>query len=442
LTTLADQALSRCKLRLRQESPFFAVLSMFAGYRFDDRVELAETDGRDIYLHPVAFLALAEPVRLSLLLHLTLHAALLHPVRQRTRDPALWNIACDVMVNHIISTQTALAPPPGTAQASDLAPTLVPESAERVYEWLQQHRVAASTVQARAANAAAVGPAAKPAGDDAPAAGPTRSDSARKSVMSAAFAKRFGAPAAPAQDPPAAPAPAPATSVTTITCQLRDLRPSAGQASDAALQTHWEAALLQAKQRVQERQPGSKGGALLRELEAAASAQLDWRTLLWRFMVRTPTDFGGLDRRFVHAGLYLENLEQETVRLHVAIDTSGSIDDEALLKIGAELTGILGIYPHLQCELYFCDVDVHGPYTMRADWPMPKARGGGGTDFRPFFNALEQAQFQRPVDAAIYFTDGLGAFPDHPPSFPLLWVALPGAQGNEHFPFGSIIRMY
>lgn len=436
MSTLAEQALSRCKLLLRQGSPFFAVLSMFAGYRFDDKVALAQTDGRDIYLHPQAFLALPDAARVSLLLHLTLHAALQHPLRQRTRDPALWNIACDVMVNHIIRTQTAFAPPPGTAQARDLSPALVPESAERVYEWLQQHRVAASSVQMREADA-------DPLADQAPtaAAGPTRSDSTRKSVMSAAFAKRFGAaPAAPA-DPAPVPVPVPAQAVTTITGQLRDLRPSDDHASAAALQTHWEGALLQAKHSLQARQPGVKGAALLRELEAALSPQLDWRTLLWRFMVRTPTDFAGFDRRFLHAGLYLENLEQDTVRLHVAIDTSGSVDDDTLLGIGAELTGILGIYPHLQCDLYFCDTEVHGPFALRADMPIPKARGGGGTDFRPFFLALEENQFQRPVDAAIYFTDGMGPFPDHAPAFPLLWVAVPGAEGNEHFPFGAILRM-
>jgi predicted metal-dependent peptidase len=432
LSTLAEQVLSRCKLLLRQESPFFAVLSMFAGYRFDDKVALAQTDGRNIYLHPEAFLALTDAARVSLLLHLTLHAALQHPLRQRTRDPALWNIACDVMVNHIISTQTAFAPPLGTAQARDLVPTLVPESAERVYEWLQQHRVAASSVQTRATTV-------DPLADRTPAADPSRSDSTRKNVMSAAFAKRFGAgPAVPA-DPVQTPASAPP--VTTITGQLRDLRPADDYAGAAALQTHWEGALLQAKQSIQERQRGVKGAALLRELEAALSPQLDWRTLLWRFMVCTPTDFAGYDRRFLHAGLYLENLEQDTVRLHVAIDTSGSVDDDTLLGIGAELTGILGIYPHLQCDLYFCDTEVHGPFALRADMPIPKARGGGGTDFRPFFRALEENQFQRPIDAAIYFTDGMGPFPDHAPAFPLLWVAVPGAEGNEHFPFGAIIRM-
>ncbi|HEY0585285.1 MAG TPA: VWA-like domain-containing protein [Pseudoduganella sp.] len=436
MNTIADEALSRCKLRLRQESPFFAVLSMFAGYRFDERIKLADTDGRDIYIHPDAFLALSEPARISLLLHLTLHAALLHPLRQRTRDPELWNIACDVMVNHIISSQTALSPPPGTIQARDLAPSLVPETAEHVYEWLQKNRVPASSVQP--GGAGDISEDGNPAAAPSAGASPSRSGDARKSGMSAAFAKRFAGAAATS----AASASAPELSVPTAPAQcLRDLRPSTGTANEATLHTHWEAALVQARQNVQAQQQGSDPGGLLREIQAAANPQLDWRTLLWRFMVRTPTDFAGLDRRFVHAGLYLEDLEQETVRLHVAIDTSGSIDDDTLRQIGAELTGILQLYPHMRCELYYCDTVVHGPHSLHAGLPLPDARGGGGTDFRPFFDTLERQQHQRPVDAAIYFTDGMGIFPDQPPTYPLLWVALPGAQSNESFPFGSVIRI-
>lgn len=59
-------------------------------------------------------------------------------------------------------------------------------------------------------------------------------------------------------------------------------------------------------------------------------AQLDWRSQLWRFPVRTPTDFSGFDCRFVGSGLYLDALASETVAVRIAVNTSGSVDSDLI----------------------------------------------------------------------------------------------------------------
>jgi predicted metal-dependent peptidase len=70
-----------------------------------------------------------------------------------------------------------------------------------------------------------------------------------------------------------------------------------------------------------------------------------------------------------------------------------------------------------------------------------EAKGGGGTDFRPFFCAMEEQRSHRAISAAIYFTDGIGRFPKDIPEYPVMWVAMPGAPENRLFPFGEVIRM-
>ena len=40
------------------------------------------------------------------------------------------------------------------------------------------------------------------------------------------------------------------------------------------------------------------------EIAQVLSPQLSWREMLWRFVVRTPSDFSGFDRRFLWRGLY------------------------------------------------------------------------------------------------------------------------------------------
>lgn len=174
-----------------------------------------------------------------------------------------------------------------------------------------------------------------------------------------------------------------------------------------------------------------------RELMRLAPARLDWRAQLWRFLARTPVDFGGFDRRFVGRGLYLEALDDEALTALVAVDTSGSVDDEAVRALVAEVQGVLGAYPHVKATLYYADTQAYGPYELRAGDPVPDPEGGGGTDFRPIFDLLDAHE----PDVLIYLTDGYGDFPEAAPRVPTLWVVPPGGLEDEGFPFGDVLRL-
>jgi predicted metal-dependent peptidase len=180
-------------------------------------------------------------------------------------------------------------------------------------------------------------------------------------------------------------------------------------------------------------------GGLHRELGRMEGAQLDWRSHLWRFLARTPVDFGGFDRRFVGRGLYLEALDDESLRAYVCVDTSGSVDDAAVRALVAEVQGVLGAYPHVQATLYYADTELYGPHPLRPGDEAPAPQGGGGTDFRPFFEAV--GQDEGAADLVIYLTDGYGDFPEVAPRLPVLWVVPPGGLDDEGFPFGEVLRL-
>lgn len=219
-----------------------------------------------------------------------------------------------------------------------------------------------------------------------------------------------------------------------------DLLNPSGEGSEA-LGAHWRAAQAQARALMQAQGRGNMPTGWERELSLLEAAQLDWRSYLWRHLVRTPTDFVGIDRRLVSRGLYLETLEGESVRVAVCVDTSGSIGTTELAQFLGEVQGILRSYPHLSCDLYFADAGLYGPYALQADgaaFPTPK--GGGGTDFCPFFAALSNADSE-PYTVCVYLTDGHGTFPDNPPACAVLWVVTAGGLGGEDFPFGEVARL-
>lgn len=200
----------------------------------------------------------------------------------------------------------------------------------------------------------------------------------------------------------------------------------------------WQQALAQA--RSVEAMSGEHGHDPLgmhRELQRLAPARLDWRAHLWRFLARTPVDFGGFDRRFVGRGLYLEALDDEMLSALVAVDTSGSVDDDAVRALVGEVQGVLGAYPHVRATLYYADTEAYGPFELRPGDDIPTPQGGGGTDFRPIFALAEEHE----PDVLIYLTDGYGDFPDEAPATPTLWVVPPGGLEDEGFPFGEVLRL-
>lgn len=200
----------------------------------------------------------------------------------------------------------------------------------------------------------------------------------------------------------------------------------------------WQQALAQA--RSVEAMSGEHGHDPLgahRELQRLAPARLDWRAQLWRFLARTPVDFGGFDRRFVGRGLYLEALDDESLTALVAVDTSGSVDDDSVRALVDEVQGVLGAYPHVKATLYYADTEAYGPYDLRPGDAIPEPKGGGGTDFRPIFELLEAHE----PDVLIYLTDGYGDFPAEAPKVSTLWVVPPGGLEDEGFPFGDVLRL-
>jgi predicted metal-dependent peptidase len=231
--------------------------------------------------------------------------------------------------------------------------------------------------------------------------------------------------------------------------QMLDLMPSA-QDGDAieqeltdSVQRHWRAALQQAGAVAHRMNKGFGKHGLdgVREFDGAAGSILGWREILWQFMVATPYDFGGFDRRFIQRKLYLEAVVGETVDVAIAIDTSGSIGGAELAAFMGEIQGILDAYPQIRGQLFFADAALYGPHEFGLHVPIPAAKGGGGTSFVPFFDWVRREERAGASAFCIYFTDGYGSFPNTPPEFAVLWVVAPGGLDSAAFPFGEVARM-
>ena len=387
-----ERIISASLLRLRMKSPFFATLALFTRFQATQALPTAATDGQDIFVNQDFVRSLSSPQVDGLLLHEVLHAALLHVLRRGQREPLLWNIAADVVVNGMIAQQSGFELPQGGIRD----PELEHLSVEEIYEILLPNTTHYSVCEL--------------------------------DLLS--------------QSPPDASNNGQDCNNVEGNSQSKIDSGTLGQAKQASLEAHWRNAMQQAM--VVARSSNSQGNipaGMQRELGALTQAQLDWRSYLWRYLVRTPTDFTGFDRRFIGRKLYLEALEGDSVQVFVAIDTSGSVGDREMRLFLSEVQGILSAYPHLICELYYADAEAYGPYSLKADNDIPRPVGGGGTSFVPFFEKVSENQDWYSSGVCVYLTDGHGTFPQEPPALPVLWVVTPGGLDLTRFPFGEAVRL-
>jgi predicted metal-dependent peptidase len=161
-----------------------------------------------------------------------------------------------------------------------------------------------------------------------------------------------------------------------------------------------------------------------RFVESGVEAQISWRDELYRYVnSHAKSDYRMFpsSKKHLYRGIALPSIYGEELKIVVAIDTSASIDDELLKIFLAELYEIMQVFTHYVIELIECDASIQNIQRLT---PMeslePRLKGGGGTDFRPVFEYVEN--MNEDFKFLIYFTDGKGTFPKHEPIIDTLWV--------------------
>ena len=403
-----ERLISASLLRLRMKSPFFATLALFTHFRSSQAISTAATDGKDIFVNPQFLQSLPTAQIDGLLLHEVLHAALLHVVRRGKREQMLWNYAADIVVNGMIIQQGSFQLPPSGVRD----PKLEHLSVEEIYDLLLKQNISCSCPL------------------DLLSETPGDASNSENRQESNGNNSEAGQQSDSLKD------------CFALGKNQSDTTGSLAEGWRSHLETHWRNAMQQAITIARSStSQGNIPAGLQRELGALNQAQLDWRSYLWRYLVRTPNDFTGFDRRFIGRKLYLEALDSESVRVFVAVDTSGSVGDSDMRMFFSEVQGILSAYPHLECELYYADADAYGPYSLTPDSEIPQPVGGGGTSFVPFFEKVDTQLDWHVSGVCVYLTDGYGTFPDSPPILPVLWVVTAGGLELEKFPFGEAVRL-
>ena len=450
-------SLSRDRHSLLVHQPFIGNVAM----RFDlipvrdKRCRTACTDSKSIYFDISFYSKLNDQERKFVLAHEIWHSLTLTFARRQGRDPDLFNVASDMEINNILVGDGAesggFAPPPNLLYPP---PKLRGKSAEMIYEWLLKQQ------QKNNLNNALSGipvPSRGGSGYDRQDSDSDNGDSDGKFRKSG---KKNGEGASgdekrnDSED---------GRNNGKLSGQFdkhsyNDDDLSAEEDEDGKNKGKGKGPCDQWGEvgYDEDFQPGIPADAAERMREAAIAAaqayarehgdlpagveslvgklnkpEISWREYLSQFVSQS---YGGKRqwcppaRRHLYNDMYFQSRRSERIRGVVAIDTSGSCMGD-LPKFFGELKGLIDSFGSYELTVIQADAAVdHVEMYNDTDNPLEledvsdiKAYGGGGTDYGPVFQYIEDNGLD--PDFLIYLGDGYASMSyDKQPKFPVMWL--------------------
>ncbi len=396
--------LAAARTRLILEKPFLGALVLRMPLEMGDPAwcTTAATDAKKIYFNYEYINQLHGSETQFVLAKQALHCALSHFARRGHRIKQRWDLACEYAVNPILIEEGFTAPP-GTL----IEDSFKDMSAEEIYCCLQDKDEgdAENSNNEDQGNDETNDPTDN---DDSPESNEQSQDDRDGEKNDSDFKG----------------SPQPATM---------------SQQEQENLSVQWQQRLAGAAQQAQ--QAGKLSESMARMVEFMLQPKLPWRALLARHMTATARDDYNYSRPSSRRGdpSIFPSLRSSQVNMIVAIDVSGSIDDEEMNEFLCEIDAIKGqLRARISLLAWDAELAKGSPWVFESweEFSLPKTfAGGGGTDFRPVFDwAKTQDQ---PPELLVYFSDCVGKFPDYQPNYSVIWLV----KGNQPVPFGQRIQL-
>ena len=443
------------KRKMLVKYPFFGSVVASVGYKENKDIPTAGTDGETIYYNPEYLESLSVEEQTFVFAHEVCHIAFNHILRSEGKDPELWNIATDGVINQFLKRDGLKMAKGGV----DIAEA-INYDAEQLYEKLLQEKQQRQQQQ-----------------QNGQGNGQNQQGSQQQNQQQSGGSGQNGNNQQQSQP-----------QQQNGSSQSQDQQQNQeNQQQDVGHDTHsmWEQAVKKHKE--EQEKSGKKESLLdkllgknkkekektelekkqeelegmgekdafkknledkkkqLEELKEAISKQAsqagtstnrDVRTVNdigtakpivdWRYVLREAIKYD-VDWSYKNAtledGVVVANLEEQPMpETEIVLDTSGSINEVLLKNFLRECKNIL---QHTKLKVGCFDTEFYGFHEIRTEEDIENMRfeGGGGTDFDVAVGA-----FSRRVENKIIFTDGEASMPDMP--LDAIWIVFGGERIN------------
>ena len=442
------------KRKMLVKYPFFGSVVASVGYKENKDIPTARTDGETIYYNPEYLEGLSVEEQTFVFAHEVCHIAFNHILRSEGKNPKLWTIATDGVINQFLK-RDGLKMAPGVVDMAEA----INYDAEQLYEKLLQEKQQngqGNSQQNQQGNQQQSSDGGQSGDNQQQSQSPQQGNSGSGSSQEKQSQEQNGGKSE------------------------EDSQKEDKSKQDVWHDTHsmWEQAVKKHKE--QQEKTDKKENLLgkdkektelekkqeelesmgekeafkknledkkkqLEELKEAilkqasqvgTSTNRDIRTVNdigtakplidWRYVLREAIKYD-VDWSYKNAtledGVVSANLEEQPMPgTEIVLDTSGSINEVLLKNFLRECKNIL---QHTKLKVGCFDTEFYGFHEIRTEEDIEKMRfeGGGGTDFDVAVGA-----FSRRVENKIIFTDGKASMPDIP--LDAIWIVFGGEKIN------------
>lgn len=366
--------LVKSRMRLLFKQPFFGQLALRLELIQADRswCPTAATDGRKFYYNPAFITELDDKENVFLVAHELGHCMYQHFIRRGDRDPKLFNIAGDYVINNTLDTELVKKGDNYARVIDYVKPYLDHKyddwTTEEVYDDLLEQQQNGG----------------KPEDNgelidvhiDMSGGGDSGEDGGDGVEVEGSGAGR----------------PKPYT------------EEQAGELANELDDAIFQAAATAGADNVPK--------DIARMIRKLTEPKMDWREILRAQVessIRSNFTFMRPNRKGWHMSAILPAMDRDVkVDVALAIDTSGSISQQMLTEFVSEIAGIMDQYDQYRLRIWQFDTQVYGYEEFHSeegkDIREYEIRGGGGTDFDVNWSFMEKRDIQ--PDQFVMFTDG------------------------------------
>lgn len=409
----ARETLIKARMSLLFKHPFFGQLALRLTLTPADRswCPTAATDGKKFYYNPAFIVNLDEKENVFLVGHELGHCIYEHMIRRGDRDPMLYNIAGDYIINNMLDTEMV--------QGRDYAriisyvkPFLDHKydgwSSEEVYDdLLEQQQNGGKPEEDGDLIDVHIDATAGGDGDDGDDG--VEVEGSGDGDGDSGYAKKPG---------------------------------SLSEEEQKQLSNEMKDAIIQAAQSAG---AGNVPGDIKRMIKDLLEPEMDWRDIIRAQIessLKSNFTFLRPNRKGWHMGAVLPGMDRDMmIDVALCIDTSGSISQQMLTEFVSEIAGIMEQYEDYRIRIWQFDTRVYGYDEFTHDDGREiteyEIKGGGGTDFMANWHFMKDKEIE--PDQFIVFTDGMPCGEWGDPDYCDTVFLINPVYGKPEAPFGQTV---
>ena len=435
------------KRKMLVKYPFFGSVIASVGYKENKDIPTAGTDGETIYYNPKYLESLSVEEQTFIFSHEVCHIAFNHILRSEDKDPELWNIATDGVINQFLKRDGLKMAPGGVDMVE-----AINYDAEQLYEKLlqekQQRQQQNGQGSGQSENGQQQSQSQQQTGDSQNQKGQKQdSDAGQVEDKQQQSQQQNSSNSGISQEEDKS-----KQDVGHDTHSMWDkavkkhkeqeeksdkkekseLKKKQEELEDMGEKDAFKKNLKDKKKQLEElkeaisKQASQAGTSTNRDVRivndiGTAKPIVDWRYIL-REAIKYDVDWS-YKNAILEDGIVTANLEEQLMpETEIVLDTSGSINEVLLKNFLRECKNIL---KHTKLKVGCFDTEFYGFHEIRTEEDIENMEfvGGGGTNFD-----IAVGAFSRRVENKIIFTDGEAPMPDMP--IDAIWIVFGGERIN------------